>query len=337
MGSSLTCRDLNMKTFVCLALVLAVAQAALNLDTEWEKFQAKFEKRYLTGAEHDARKAIFAENLQFINKHNAEFDLGLHTFTVGVNKFADMTNQEFVNKYNGFVAPKNMAKPKTVHIDDSNVPEAKDWRDDGYVTGVKDQGQCGSCWAFSAVATMEGAHFKATGDLVSLSEQQLVDCDVDGNDEGCNGGLPSTGIQYVIDNDGIDREDAYPYKAKDQHCHYDANAIGATFKEVVSVESSEDDLKTAAGTIGPISVGIDASHLSFQLYNSGVYSEIFCSSYNLDHGVTVVGYGHEHSKDYWLVKNSWGAGWGESGYIKMRRNHHNMCGIATMACYAVAE
>merc|ERR1712126_162877 len=135
----------------------------------------------------------------------------------------------------------------------------------------------------------------------------------------------------------IDTEASYPYAGrKHSSCKYDEANMGASFTQVVQVEQSEDALKTAAATVGPSSVGIDASHFSFQLYSGGVYHSMFCSSTRLDHGVAVVGYGSEGGKDYWLVKNSWGGSWGERGYIKMSRNRNNNCGIATMAVYAVA-
>jgi len=324
-----------MKVFLVLALAVAATQA-INYDAEWEMFKLKYERNYLSTPEHDNRKNVFISNLKLIQKHNAEHALGLHTFALGVNKFADLTSEEFVSTYNGYQAEAFEGLPKANIESIGEEPESVDWRDEGYVTPVKDQGQCGSCWAFSAVATMEGAWFKKSGELVSLSEQQLVDCDKE--DSACNGGLPETGINYVISAGGIDTEESYPYKGRKNHkCEASSGDKGASFTSVVSVESeSEEALKTATATQGPISVGIDASHFSFQLYSHGVYHSAMCSSTRLDHGVTVVGYGAEDGKDYWLVKNSWGRGWGEHGYIKMSRNRNNNCGIATMAVYAVA-
>jgi len=323
-----------MKTFVVLALALTAAQA-LNDDQEWELFKARYERNYLSTPEHDNRKNIFINNLRLIQKHNAEHALGLHTFTLGVNHFADLTNEEFVKTYNGYRPEMNQGLPKANLKSVGDEPDSLDWRDEGYVTPVKNQGQCGSCWAFSAVATMEGAWMKKSGNLVSLSEQNLMDCDT--VDLACNGGLPENAINYVIQQGGIDTEASYPYAGrKHTSCKYDEANMGASFTQVVQVEQSEDALKTAAATVGPISVGIDASHFSFQLYSGGVYHSMFCSSTRLDHGVAVVGYGSEGGKDYWLVKNSWGGSWGEQGYIKMSRNRNNNCGIATMAVYAVA-
>merc|ERR1712165_27945 len=277
----------TMKLFI-LVLALASSQA-FDLDTEWEDFKYQYEKQYLSQEEHEVRKAIFAKNLILIAQHNAEEALGLHTFTLGVNEFADMSSEEFVRYYNGLAgSPTSNLKVKEIVAD--NLPDSVDWRDKGYVTPVKNQKQCGSCWAFSATGSMEGAHFKKTGKLVSLSEQNLVDCVT--KDFGCNGGLPGDAFQYVIKNHGIDTETSYPYTARDGHCHFSASTTGATFSKAVSVQSeSEADLKKAVATVGPVSVGIDASDFTFQLYQSGVYYSSSCSSHQLDHGVLAVGYG----------------------------------------------
>jgi len=328
-----------MKTLFAIGLLIVGAYGApveLELDSEWENFKINFERQFVSESEHDARRAVFGDNLRIINKHNAEHARGLHSYTLGINEFADMTNEEFVKTYNGFVAPSNLNLPESeAVIDIASLPASVDWRTKGYVTPVKNQGQCGSCWAFSAVATMEGAHFNKTGELVSLSEQNLVDCVK--QDYGCGGGLPIDGINYVIKNGGIDTEKSYKYTARDGNCHFKKSKIGATFKSAKALPSqNEKALQMAVATIGPISVGIDAAHNSFQLYKDGVYNERHCSTTQLDHGVTVVGYGTEDGKDYYLVKNSWGKSWGEKGYIKMRRNYHNQCGISTMACYAIA-
>jgi cathepsin L len=214
-------------------------------------------------------------------------------------------------------------------------PDSVDWRTQGYVTPVKDQGQCGSCWAFSAVASLEGQHFKASGKLVSLSEQNLVDCSHKQGNQGCNGGLMDQAFTYIKVNNGIDTEASYPYKAVDEKCKFKAANVGATDTGFIDISSgSEDDLVTAIATIGPISVAIDASQDSFQFYSSGIYYESACSSIELDHGVTVVGYGSQGSgKDFYIVKNSWGTTWGDQGYIMMSRNKNNNCGIATMSSY----
>ena len=215
----------------------------------------------------------------------------------------------------------------------SSLPDSVDWRQQGFVTPVKNQGQCGSCWAFSAVAALEGQHAKAAGQLVSLSEQNLVDCSQNEGNDGCNGGEPSQAFQYVLDNSGIDTESSYPYEARDDSCRFDSSQVGATDTGFVSVaQDDEQSLQDAVANVGPISVAIDASHPSFQQYSGGVYSEPDCSQTQLDHAVTVVGYGNDAGQDYWLIKNSWDVSWGEQGYMRMARGD-NMCGIASDASY----
>ncbi|KAL5016717.1 hypothetical protein ScPMuIL_006306 [Solemya velum] len=287
------------------------------LDTEWNEFKQAYNKLY-NETDNYVRRAIWENNLQYIQTHNLEADRGVHTFWLGMNEYGDMTNEEFVSKMNGYrmtEKPRGGATfmaPSNVDLDD--LPDSVDWRQHGYVTPVKNQGQCGSCWAFSAVGSLEGQHFKKTNKLTSLSEQNLVDCsDAEGN-QGCGGGLMDQAFEYIESNNGIDTEKSYPYKARDGKCKYNAANKGATDTGFVDVTSgSEDDLKTAVATVGPISVGIDASHRSFQLYKSGVYHEPQCSTQQLDHGVLAAGYGNDGENDYWLVKNSWGKSWGQKG------------------------
>lgn len=217
------------------------------------------------------------------------------------------------------------------------VPDSVDWRADGAVTDVKDQASCGSCWSFSATGALEGQHFRKTGALVSLSEQNLVDCSSSYGNAGCNGGVIDYAFQYIKDNGGIDTEASYPYNAVDAACRFNKANIGATDKGFVDIpHGDENALKIALATIGPIAVAIDASHQTFHQYSSGIYYEPKCraSARHLDHAVLAVGYGtDENGDDYYIVKNSWGTTWGDGGYIKMARNKNNNCGIATSASY----
>ncbi|KAB7503955.1 Cathepsin L1 [Armadillidium nasatum] len=252
---------------------------------------------------------------------------------MGVNKYADMTVEETAHLRGYKHLPIRKEKvPVYKPIEGQALAATVDWRNEGYVTPVKDQGQCGSCWAFSSTGSLEGQNFAKTGSLVSLSEQNLVDCVTACS--GCNGGWMTDAFVYVRSNGGIDTEASYPYEARRGTCRYSATHRGGTCSGYSTIAfGSETGLQSATATVGPISVAIDASHISYQLYASGVYYESSCSQLVLDHGVLVVGYGTESGSDYWLVKNSWGTSWGESGYIKMARNRNNNCGIATEASY----
>jgi cathepsin L len=283
------------------------------------------------------RFSIWRSNLDYVKKHNSEADAGHHTFWLKMNKFGDLTSQEFGRLYNGYnESLRTTPKSRNVFIYNPSlqVPDSVDWRTQGYVTPVKDQGQCGSCWAFSTTGSLEGQHFRASGKLVSLSEQNLVDCSRKYGNMGCNGGLMDQAFSYIKDNKGIDTEVSYPYTAMDGSCKFNPANVGATDSGFVDVKSKDENaLQQAVGTVGPVSVAIDASHASFQLYSHGIYYEPVCSSTRLDHGVLAVGYGSDSGKDYWIVKNSWSTGWGDQGYIKMSRNRKNNCGIATSASY----
>jgi len=266
----------------------------------------------------------------------SEWDAEARGFEVGINKFADLSNKEFVSLYNGL----NITATYDAVIERIDAPRIQgdvvNWVNKGAVTGVKNQGQCGSCWSFSTTGSVEGAHFLKTGSLVSLSEQNLVDCSTAEGNDGCNGGLMDDAFQYIIKNHGIDTESSYPYRATGPNaCQFKAADVGATISSFHDVmRGSESDLQSSVDK-QPVSVAIDAGHNSFQLYKSGVYYEPACSATQLDHGVLAVGYGTSGSSDYWLVKNSWGADWGMQGYIQMSKNRNNNCGIATMASYPI--
>jgi cathepsin L len=299
-----------------------------NEELEFLSWMKLYGKSY-DSDEFTRRFAIFKANLDFVTKHNAD---RYKTFKVAMNKFGDLTSEEFGKIYLGTrinVTSKPMNFEPFLQAD---LPATWDWRKDGPVSGgvvtpVKNQAQCGSCWAFSTTGSVEGCHALSTKKIVSLSEQNLMDCSFSQGNEGCNGGLMTQAMNYIISNRGIDTEASYPYTARDGTCHYNAANSGSTLGSYTNVASgNEADLLLKASQ-GPTSVAIDASRSSFQFYSSGIYSDPSCSSSQLDHGVLVIGWGN----GYWLVKNSWGSDWGMNGYIEMARNSKNMCGIATMA------
>jgi cathepsin L len=331
-----------MQSVSVLAVFALAVSCTLALDAtlnqNWNLWKQVNNKLY-SGAEEEVRRATWESNLKLVQKHNLEADLGAKTYWLGMNKFADLTSTEFSRMMNGYNASMSGSRRRGqtfVPNPVGDLPDTVDWRDKGYVTGVKDQGQCGSCWAFSSTGSLEGQTFKSTGKLISLSEQNLVDCSGKQGNMGCNGGLMDQAFEYIKENNGIDTEVSYPYEAVDDTCRFKAADVGATDTGFTDIKSKdESDLQNAVATVGPISVAIDASHASFQLYKKGIYSELFCSQTRLDHGVLAVGYGTDSGKDYWLVKNSWGANWGDEGYIKMTRNKRNQCGIATAASYPI--
>jgi len=341
---------------VVLATIASVVLSAVTyrdvLTEEWNAFKETHNKRYADKSEDNYRFKIFLENRHKIARHNRRHANGLHSYTLGLNKYADMSHEEFVSIMNGYKPQLKNSSPNDILHDevskesisllaDPNVdlPKSVDWRQHGYVTPVKDQGSCGSCWAFSSTGALEGQHFRKTGDLISLSEQNLLDCSKKYGNMGCDGGLMANAFQYIRDNHGVDTENSYPYEAHDDKCRFRNKTVGADDKGYVEIPSGDErKLMQAIASKGPISVAIDASQESFRLYSGGVYDEPNCGNQaeSLDHGVLVVGYGHDpvHG-DYYLVKNSWSETWGQSGYIKMARNKNNQCGIATSAVYPV--
>nr|CAB3471247.1 unnamed protein product [Digitaria exilis] len=276
------------------------------------------------GEEDRLRLEVFRDNLRFIDAHNAEADAGLHTFRLGLTPFTDLTVEEYRARVLGFRARRRAAARRdgtTRHLrrhGGDQVPDAIDWRQLGAVTDVKDQEQCGGCWAFSAVAAMEGINEIVTGNLISLSEQEVIDCD--SQDSGCNGGNMQDAFEFVINNGGIDTEADYPFTGTDGAC--DANRVN---EKVVTID---DFMNVAANSEAALQEAVASQ--------PGIFNGI-CGT-KLDHGVTVVGYGSENGKDFWIVKNSWNTTWGEGGYIRMARNvlsPRGKCGIAMDASYPV--
>jgi cathepsin L len=323
-----------------------------DLKRAWAEFKFEFKKVYSTLREDERRMKIWLENLLHIENHNAKYESGDISYNLKMNIFGDMSNEEFRKERNGYnyEARKNNSRLDStlrqpiymldLDFDEDSLPDNVDWRDQGYVTDVKDQGQCGSCWSFSTTGALEGQMKRKTGKLVSLSEQNLIDCSRREGNMGCNGGLMDNAFQYIKEQHGIDSEESYPYEMRDdQPCRFKKGDIAGEDVGFVDIpQFSEKHLKDALATQGPVSVAIDAGHRSFQFYSSGIYYEPACSPTQLDHGVLAVGYGVDSNVEgknnkYWLIKNSWSSKWGDSGYIKIARNRHNHCGVATAASY----
>ncbi|KAL8030018.1 hypothetical protein ABFX02_14G260500 [Erythranthe guttata] len=301
-----------------------------------ESWMAEHGKSYNAIGEKEKRLEIFKDNLRYIDEQNA---IENRTYKLGLNRFADLTNDEYRKTFLGSRpdGKRRLTGRKSDRyapkVGDA-LPDSIDWREKGAVVPIKDQGSCGSCWAFSTITAVEGINQIATGELISLSEQELVDCDRSYN-QGCNGGLMDYAFQFIIKNGGIDSDQDYPYKGRDAKCDQtrkNAKVVSIDGYEDVPV-SDEKALQKAAAS-QPISVAVEAGGRDFQLYNSGIFSGK--CGVELDHGVSVVGYGTEKGKDYWIVRNSWGVSWGEKGYLRMERNvasKDGLCGIAIEPSY----
>ena len=289
------------------------------------------------------RHSIWQKNKQFVDSHNAEetgFEVELNhlaheEWPLICNLMSNDVLQEtyFEDPHDKLFSSNNPFSVNNVCLDD-NLPSSVDWRDKNVVTPIKNQGQCGSCWTFSTTGSIESHHAIKTGNLVSLSESQIVDCDVNGTDSGCAGGLMDDAFKYIMKVGGLETEKNYPYVAEDEKCSFNKSKVVVSITGFKDVTGGENDLKKTIAKIGPVSVAIDASNPSFQFYSSGVYYEPECSTTILDHAVLAVGYGTTaNGTDYWIVKNSWGENWGMKGYIYMSRNRDNNCGIATQPSY----
>lgn len=315
---------------------MAVPAANVTQALQFQQFVKKFGRQYGSAAEEKMRFDIFRRNADFVETENA----GNHTYTLEVNFLSDLTEEE-KKFYRGYIARNTSKDPRqeALELDTSKAADSVDWTTKGAVTPVKNQGQCGSCWAFSTTGSTEGRYAIAKGKLTSLSEQELVDCSKSEGNQGCNGGLMDNAFEWVRKNGGLCTESDYPYEAKTSRCKSTkCKNVGQItgYKDLASGSMAQ---MYAAIQKGPVSIAIEADQSSFQQYSSGVLTGN-CGS-QLDHGVLLVGYGaDEASGDFWKVKNSWGASWGEKGYIRLcrdcKKNKGNgQCGILAAASYPV--
>ncbi|KAG7966722.1 hypothetical protein I3843_08G063000 [Carya illinoinensis] len=324
----------------------------LHAERHFSTFKVRFGKSYGSQEEHDYRFGVFKSNLRRAKRHQKLDPGALH----GVTKFSDLTPAEFRRNFLGL---KRLRLPADAHnapiLPTNDLPTEFDWRDHGAVTGVKDQGACGSCWSFSTTGALEGAHYLETGELVSLSEQQLVDCDHECDpeeygacDSGCSGGLMTSAFEYTLKAGGLEREKDYPYTGTDRGpCKFDKSKIVASVSNFSVVSIDEDQIAANLVKNGPLAsnylslkpIGINAVFM--QTYVGKVSCPYICSKH-LDHGVLLVGFGSAgyapirfKEKPYWIIKNSWGENWGENGYYKICRGH-NACGVDSMVSTVAA-
>jgi len=320
---------MNKAIILCLIVALAASTEIPSWVYEsFDNWSTRFEKMYASPSERNYRVGVFYTNLQYILKENS-----IQTnYKLGVNQFTDLTTSEFLEMYTGLKPRERTMNYQTINVDVKTLPATVDWVTAGAVTPIKNQGQCGDCWAFSTTGSLEGVYEITTKNLTSFSEQQLTDCSDAYGNEGCNGGLMDDAFEYV-EAKGIETEKQYPFVGVDQKCKYVASDVVFKITGYTDVPPSNNDDLQAAVAQQPISIGIDAE--AIMSYSSGIFDNKNCGT-SLDHGVLIVGYGTTSGTDYWLVKNSWGTSWGMSGYIKFIRATGKgtaICGLNLQASY----
>ena len=297
--------------------------------------------KFYTGDEYQFRLGIFLSNVRYFREYNRRSGL---TFRLGVNKFSCHTFTEYKSLL-GVLERSNSRSSQKVRYPSQKVsklpkaiPDFIDWREQGLVNPVRDQGSCGSCWAFSAVAASESAYSLSSGSLLQFSEQNFVDC---ASCYGCNGGFADSALYYAISdqNGQFNSEKDYPYTAVNGVCSFDSKKAVGKITKLISVEwKDEIDLKEKVASYGVASVSISAGNVPFMSYTGGILDNDQCQPLSaVDHAVAAVGYGTEDGIDYWIVRNSWGMSWGEDGYVRMIRNKDNQCHIASQAFVAVDD
>lgn len=326
-------------SIVCIGIALIAAVTADD-QTLWDWFKSQHGKNYQDVAEELARMENFMNNLQEIADHNELYESGAVRYKKGINKYSDMSDDEFHGKMHGYrlndddwCASHDDDDDEPTHVvpNGAVIPKSIDWRDKGAVTPVKEQGHCNVCWAYSSCGALEAAHFLKTGDLIPLSEQNLLDCTYE-DETKCYIGTYRTAYDYIESNGGIDTAKSYPYTEKKQECKYNPKHSAATVRGRMRIAcGNETALTHALATVGPVTVAINARLIHH--YKSGVFSDPDCTQ-NMNHEVLAVGYGsNDDDGDYYIIKNSWGTSWGEDGYLKLARNKGNLCGVANDAGY----
>merc|ERR1719507_853155 len=307
----------------CLLFLTPVVICYGDGSSKWEEYKRSWGKSY-PALEEATRKAIWEKNLALVEEHNRKET----SFRMELVESSDWTTEELEGRWLGYL-DQDLGEGRSFP-DTAGRPEVLDHREAGLVTSVKNQGHCGSCWAFSATGGIEGVWANKVGELLSVSEQQLVDC-AHGT---CQGG--NMGNAWDTAKDGIMSEEDYPYEHKDGECRYNSTQAVASVTGHESVAHNEHDLEKALYQIGyPISIAVHAGS-SFQHYKEGVYNDPECVEGKLNHAVLLVGYNKTAPEPYWIVKNSWGKNWGQDGYIHIKMGE-NVCGLAKRPVYPVLD